>query len=402
MTVYDPETGKKITRKHRFTGIKIRAGSAVDDPAQEPAVAVLLMKRKDEKVAGTVEVGVSVSKEAQNLIRVEAAKEMSAGALTTAENGHTHLLDLSDRTGFTSWELIPGGDLGHSHPYVIDAEGKLTVGEAEGHSHSLDVEARKQKAGDGNTTTGANTMTPEEQAALDAEKKKSENLEKDVAAYKALAEMSDDQKAHFEALGKKSQDDAEAFLKLDADARAVEVSKAKDGKVVAYKAHDGRVFYEGESDPNLVAEVKRNDTLQVDLEKSRDASRVSTLKARVGAELETFPGEEDVRVDLLSAVDSIEDEAKRGKVTDALKAANGALKTGEVFKRRGTSGGEGGTDTPEGGNVEAQFEAGVKKYAEDHKVTAAKARIDFGQTERGVELRNAFDAEQPVNAGAAR
>lgn len=47
MTVYDAQTGEKITKRHRFTSLKIRRGSLVDNPAQEPAKVVLLMKRRD-------------------------------------------------------------------------------------------------------------------------------------------------------------------------------------------------------------------------------------------------------------------------------------------------------------------------------------------------------------------
>lgn len=376
MTVFD-EQGRKVSRNHDFTSIKIRTGSAVDRPAQEPAVAVMLLKRRDEDDGEGVG---DLRHTNSDKTRVEASKNMGAPGLTTSEQGHTHLVDLDERSGFTTWELMPGGELGHSHPYVIDAEGNLTVGEAEGHTHGLSVEARKGADG---PKAGEPTMTPEEQAQLDAEKKRADEAESELKTQKALAAMSDDEKAHRATL---EGDAIKAFDELETEARveAVKAAKAKDSdKVVAYKARDGRTFYEGESDPLVVAEVKRGDALEARVEKAEDEAKLTVLKSRAKEELSHLPGDEKSKVAMLKAIDGIEDDEERKEALAALKAGN--AHAAGAFKRHGASGGPTGSDASDV-DPAGKFEAEVKKYAEAHKVSLSKARIDYGDTEEGRKL----------------
>lgn len=67
----------------------------------------------------------------------------SQGRLTKAVNGHQHLVNCHDwngcetLSGETSWAVSDGAQNGHSHPWVKDALGNVTIGEAEAHSHAI-------------------------------------------------------------------------------------------------------------------------------------------------------------------------------------------------------------------------------------------------------------------------
>lgn len=96
--------------------------SGVDDPAQVGAVAVI-MKRN-----GTP------------------TEEIAKRAwLTDSVDGHAHLLDdvsYEGRlryAGETSWSVAESDkdNRGHSHPWVMNADGSVTIGMADGHSHVI-------------------------------------------------------------------------------------------------------------------------------------------------------------------------------------------------------------------------------------------------------------------------
>lgn len=119
---------KKIMR-----AFKINEISAVDQPAQQGAKAVL-MKRHDDSI------------EDEDLVVEKKA------ALTTSEEGHAHIIYcLEESGGTTSYSKMPGDDkemCGHSHPYIVTDEGKVIIGEAEGHTHTVEAfgkEAPKKK-----------------------------------------------------------------------------------------------------------------------------------------------------------------------------------------------------------------------------------------------------------------
>lgn len=62
--------------------------------------------------------------------------------LTTAVDGHQHLIDLQpsfgDRmSGTTSWSMAEGADAGHEHAWVRNSDGTITIAEAAGHTHAL-------------------------------------------------------------------------------------------------------------------------------------------------------------------------------------------------------------------------------------------------------------------------
>lgn len=65
------------------------------------------------------------------------------GKLTSITAGHQHLIDMTDwngsrqSSGCTSSSMSEGADRAHDHPWVLSLDGKLTIGEADGHSHTM-------------------------------------------------------------------------------------------------------------------------------------------------------------------------------------------------------------------------------------------------------------------------
>lgn len=67
----------------------------------------------------------------------------AGGELTSVTNGHQHLIDtcgwdgVQRTSGETSCAMSEGTDQGHEHPWVRMADGSITVGMADGHTHSV-------------------------------------------------------------------------------------------------------------------------------------------------------------------------------------------------------------------------------------------------------------------------
>ena len=115
-----PLGGKKKKKKRIMTKFTISEISGVDVPAQAGA-RLTIMKRHEE---GEVFKG--------------------GAALTSNKKGHAHLifLDSAEQGGHTSHTKSTGEEFGHSHPWVINAEGNIVIGQSEGHDHTV---LRKRK-----------------------------------------------------------------------------------------------------------------------------------------------------------------------------------------------------------------------------------------------------------------
>lgn len=118
-------------RKYLMSDLEIVEISAVDRPAQEGARAVLM---KRDNGAGDAN-----------------AEDYSKRVfLTTSTEGHAHLVDEQTfdgsfrEGGETSWSQSEGEERGHSHPWVRNDDGSITIGEADGHTHEV-IETSKRK-----------------------------------------------------------------------------------------------------------------------------------------------------------------------------------------------------------------------------------------------------------------
>jgi hypothetical protein len=65
------------------------------------------------------------------------------GKLTTAVDGHQHLVDRCGydgrqiASGTTTWAVSEGAEHGHSHDWVCGADGKVTIALSDGHTHEI-------------------------------------------------------------------------------------------------------------------------------------------------------------------------------------------------------------------------------------------------------------------------
>jgi hypothetical protein len=327
---------RTVNRMDKFV---IREISSVDLPAQIPAKALILKAAKDEDLRKRLR-------------------------LLSNEDGHTHLLDDAEEGGHTSHDKSPDEEYGHSHPWVRNSDGSITIGMADGHAHSilekrltqeecLSKVGQDESAGDGGGRfQGENPMTKTEEPAADqAVNKRIEELEKRAARAERLAGLSDLHKAHLATL---QGADAEAFLGLSPEQRQSVVEKAKGDDPVVYTTLDGQEIRKS-AGQLVLSLAKRADESERNLAAEKATREREVFKVRAKDELGNLPGDEDVQVALLKAIDGIRDEKLRKGALEILKAANSGVKQG--FEKAGTQdGGEGA------GEANAQLE----KMAQDH------------------------------------
>lgn len=346
--------GKKPKRRV-MSYLKIAELSGVDSPAQEGARA-LVMKRSD---------GAKVRK--------------GGGVITSAEDGHTHIVylwELSEGAGTTSHG---GGtpEAMHSHPFTVDAEGNLKIGENLGHTHEVDqadvtralmrqMQMSKSEPEPGKadtmTTKTATDITPE--ARITELEAKTVELEKRAQAAEAVAKLSPEARKFHDEL---PEADRAAFALLGQPEQAAAIKRAEASRSVVYKALDGTEYTE-KDDPRLVRLSKQADERELELRAEKSARERETYAKRAGLELSNYPGEvETTKSALLKSVDTIKDEAVRKSVLEMLKAGDKALSG--VFKSSGTSAGAlDGEDDPEG-----ELDRMADKIEKEQKVTKAEA-----------------------------
>lgn len=112
-----------MPKKKIMTSLMIREVSGVDVPAQQGA-RVLLMKRGSLSSLGPT----------------PETFTKSLTFMTSVTNGHAHLLSLADGTSGMTWCAGPPGEPGHCHPWILNSEGVIVVGEVEGHAHDVDMD----------------------------------------------------------------------------------------------------------------------------------------------------------------------------------------------------------------------------------------------------------------------
>jgi hypothetical protein len=306
---------------------KMKEISGVDRPAQQGA-KVSIMKRND-------------------------APDLAKGgmALTTMTAGHAHLIMMGggeiDRKGGQT-DYVDG----HSHPWLIDEAGNITVGHAAGHNHGIEIIAKSDGTGSfRQATKGYGSADPEgeetkadetaehignnkdesmtdhvkksaDDAAAVELKKSQEALAKATARAEraeALASLPVEHRKHFDGL---RGDSAEAFLKADASERAEIVRKANESNTVVYTDMDG-IEYRKSDDPRLIKMAKGMD----EEKKKRIASEAKAAKADLEKRAAEFPhiaGGPAVVASLLKGIDSLPEEERKPALA-ALKAQNDRL-----------------------------------------------------------------------------
>lgn len=122
-----------MAKRRIMRAFKLNEISAVDAPAQAGARAVILKRDAEASAEDLVKRGKAV--------------------LTTATEGHTHLVMLENfdgvpmSSGQTSLQQrLDRPHEGHSHPWVMLEDGNVVIGEVDGHTHEPDVYSKAEFA----------------------------------------------------------------------------------------------------------------------------------------------------------------------------------------------------------------------------------------------------------------
>lgn len=378
------------TNRQRLTSIKMDEYSAVTTPAQEGARAVL-MKRAEE------------SPESGGTSKAPAAKlnKHSALIMTSSELDHQHILRLySDEpggsTGSSMFQIEGSEPVWHDHPWILGADGEITIGEVLGHTHEVDrdsviagVLSFIKVGGSDRSTPGSGKGKEKTKMAIPAKKTEGNesgaaDLQKAQDRNAALLSLSAEAFAFMKTL---SGDEAEAFLAAPAEQRAVVMSaamqKAAEADPVLYKATDGTVYRK--SQELLAKFARRDDEREAEMVKLRAKDEAIAFEKRAAEELPNLPGTIEVRGALLKAVQGIADEAVRGAAYLILKAKSNAI--GESMKKLGHSAqSDESKFDGELSDSDAALEKMAVDYAASKGVPLAKAYQAVMQTEEGRKL----------------
>lgn len=407
---------------HILSVFKVREISPVDVPAQVPALALM------RKRAGIVPDAV-MNKRA---------------ALTTNVDGHSHLIDFGGfGTASDACEGMTSYQNDHAHPWVVNPQGEVVIGEADGHAHDVATMSKglfsallkiKPRAGESESDYMSRFMRdkkmtgeyPEKKqraaiahkmfgksAAADPDESPDEGegsmpdknevkddavaaLTKSVAELKsqndALAKkaeradkveaLSDTERAFFKSLKGEA---ADAFLAADSGARSNLVRKAakdaEDQDPVIHTTRDGRQLRKS-AGADTIALWKRIDQKDEENECLRKAHEDADLAKRAG-EFEFLPGGSAVTIAQLRAIDGIKDEAIRKGALEQLRAANAAAKS--KFVKKGTSSG-GNADATDGATSLQKIADGILTKSAGTPMTRAEALIAAAKTPEGRRL----------------
>lgn len=456
--------GLRRGKRRRMTKFTINEVSAVDVPAQEGATAVL-MKRMEKQATpfspddavehlgdvdnadrrewanvandafrAALEGGSSEAEARRRGVRTANERFEKCGPhhddealvlLTSSQEGHTHAVWIRGGTngGETSWARSEGEEFGHSHPWVVDAQGAVTIGEADGHTHAVDSSALIQavmtravgksdytqedlqdvskrlretqdpeygalaalliKAGAAGSSQEDDMSTPKT-PTVESLTGQVADLTKRLELAQLYAGFGSEDRAYFDKLDEAGKAD---FAKASPEERErkrreAEAAKASENPVV-YKADDGTEFCKND-DPRLVSMAKRADEDRRALAKANAANEQATLEKRAESEISNLPGDVKVRAALLKAVDGIEDETLRKGALEAVAAGDKAMKS--AFTSVGHRNGQVAVDKSDQAGAEEELER------------LTKARME----EKGEDYYTAYDAVCKANGELAK
>ena len=386
-----PKTNAK--KRYKLNKIKISELSSVDKPAQEGAKA-LIMKRDDTLVLLTV----------------------------ADDTGHSHLLEpLGQYTqNETSYSYGEGDERGHHHPFVIK-DGKVIIGEVDGHTHTVDdseasnlvlsiamLDALKQdlelsenatfksipetmeliksweaKTGNNIDNPLDKSSQPEKimptpkkpdatptvedlQKSLDDANKNLSTLTEELKLAKSVSELNDAHKAHYLTL---KGSEAIGFLAKSVEDKDAVIEALKSDDPVVYKSSVTGMQFRKSDDPRLIEMAKSTDADRATLQKQQADLEFAQLEKRAATEIPHLPGTVANHIALLKAVDTIEDQIQRDEVIALLKAQDAKLgKNFEVV-------GEGGEPVTVVDKKEAvdELDRLAKAYAKERNIDFYKA-----------------------------
>ncbi len=272
-----------------------------------------------------------------------------APAMTDPTNGHQHLIwDVEEADGGTSYEVMPGAEYGHSHPFVRRADGSISIGEAAGHTHTV-------------STTEEATMADDINKQLLAAQADVSKAEQRTAAVLALPVE------QFAFAKRLVGGELAAYLAKSATERA-EAAKP------VHVAKSGEVFYASD-DPRLVSMAKAHDAMAEQVEVAKAAAATAEI-AKAAAALPNVKGA-DLIAKAIHGAALTADERKSALADLAAVNATVAVITQPI--------GKGGAPGPN--DAESQLEALAKSIqAGVPGMSFAKAFDEALATEKGSAL----------------
>jgi hypothetical protein len=365
----------KAMPRAKLTKLLIEELSHVDAGAQA-AQGTVILKRAPDGGAADRERAAAFVAPGQVLETAAAVPPPTAIAkrsvLTSAAMGHTHLLMGVDDSmaGTTTSERTWSGSSEsygyHSHPWVRDDAGTITIGEAAGHTHEVQSSTPIAKREETEMTTTQKTQNEE-------------RLEAELAKARAYGDLTDVQKLHYAGLGDAAKD---AFLKAAPAERDTSIAKALEADPVIVEV-DG-VPYRKSAGPAMIALAKKARAAEED----RAALELERLEKRAVQQLGNLPKTNKVKVAVLQAVDKIADEETRKEALEMLTAANEHAVA--VTKNIGHGGKPGATT-----ELEA-FNAKLVEFAKAKNKSPEQATADFIVTDEGAQLyAAAFPTQTP-------
>ena len=374
--------GKPKRRKRRLLKLGIDEISLVDRPMVEPA-RVAILKRVN-----------------QVLKRI---------ALTTATDGHSHSI-ITDfqggeaRLGSTSWVDD------HSHDWVMDDSGDITIGEADDHTHEIGVLVMKGDPDDndkllgelekranenipdgastGDGATGDHTDNPSSEEITMTEKKEgaaegkdqavtqeNEDLKKRLERSESINKLSAGQREHFAKLAEDKQDE---FLAQSSDERDQEIKEAQEADKIVFKSADGDVYRQSD-DPRLVKMAREREKDHKETAELKKTNADMALRKRATEEMKNLPGTVEVKMSILKSIDKLP-EAEQKPALEALQARNAEMADAFTTVGRSVEAGE------EGATPSQQLDSLAKARAKEKDISEEVAYGEVLKTTEGEAL----------------
>lgn len=194
--------------------------------------------------------------------------------------------------------------------------------------------------------------------------------EKELAKLRALAAMTDVQKAHHAKLDEQGQAEFEAFSADERDA----VVKALAVEDESFVGDDGVTVTKSAVGAAAYAVMKSQ---YQQIAKLRDEADMTRLVKQAESELKHLPGEAVVKAKVLKSIERMP-QSERDALTAMLKSGDAACADG--FKPAAAAG------EPAVGAAEATLDGMVTKYMTEHKVTKSAALKAVYASEEGKAL----------------
>lgn len=240
-----------------------------------------------------------------------------------------------------------------------------------------------KKRKDQTMDTDGKIKDPEQTPDMEKLQKQLEEITARAERAETIAKLSNEERDYFNKLdGEENQD---KFLELDTEARTTEVKKAAEEDPVIFTAADGSDFRKSD-DPRLVKMAKQAETDRKRADEAVEKQLKVELTKRAEDELPSLPGTVDQKVDLLKAIDSIQEEETREAIGKLLKAGNDGASG--AFKSEGTVEG-----APEG-SAEDKLNKLAETKAEKDSISFEKAYTEVLETKEGKLLYQEMDSPQ--------